>query len=113
MVIIYSETWERPVFSKEGRLELLLTVERVIIPDCGTTGLRISQFCISFTDPHTTSWLGVEYNAPVRIGGVTVLPGDIVVGDDGGVFFFPPSLVETVLDYAKLVEDRKNFSYSY
>ena len=39
--------------------------------------------------------------------------GDVTVsefvGDDGGVFFFPPSLVETVLDYAKLVEDREKF----
>ena len=88
-----------------------------VIIDGGTrdySGLRDDRFkdfpvLHKFTDPHTTSWLGVEYNAPVRIGGVTVLPGDIVVGDDGGVFFFPPSLVETVLDYAKLVEDREKF----
>ena len=37
------------------------------------------------------------------------MPGDIVVGDDGGVFFFPPSLVEAVLDYANLVENREKF----
>jgi len=60
MVIIYSETWERPVFSKEGRLELLLTVERVIIPDCGTTGLRIFQFCISL--PIHIQLHGLELN---------------------------------------------------
>ncbi len=62
-----------------------------------------------FSDPHTTSWLGVEYNAPVRIGGVTVLPGDIVVGDDGGVFFFPPELVDDVLEYAAQSADREAF----
>jgi len=78
------------------------------------TGMRDSRFenfpvLHRFSDPHTTSWLGVEYNAPVRIGGVTVLPGDVVVGDDGGVFFFPPEMVERVLEYADLVEDREAF----
>ena len=62
-----------------------------------------------FSDPHTTSWLGVEYNVPVRIGGVSVLPGDIVVGDDGGVFFFPPELLDDVLEYAAASKEREKF----
>jgi 4-hydroxy-4-methyl-2-oxoglutarate aldolase len=36
--------------------------------------------------------VGVEWNVPVRIEGVTVLPGDVVVGDESGVLFFPPQL---------------------
>src|SRR5437870_8694280 len=32
-------------------------------------------------------------NIPVRIGGVTVMPGDLVVGDREGVYFVPPHLV--------------------
>ena len=39
-------------------------------------------------------------NIPVRIGGVTVMPGDLVVGDREGVYFIPPALVTTVLDTA-------------
>ena len=39
-------------------------------------------------------------NIPVRIGGVTVMPGDLVVGDREGVYFIPPQLVEEVLDRA-------------
>lgn len=54
-----------------------------------------------FFDVHTTSWLGVEWRAPVRIGGVTVLPGDVVVADDSGALFFPARLVESVLDAAR------------
>jgi regulator of RNase E activity RraA len=50
-----------------------------------------------FFDVTTTSWLGVEWNAPVRIGTATVLPGDVVVADDTGVLFFPPELVPDVL----------------
>ena len=39
-------------------------------------------------------------NIPVRIGGVTVMPGDLVVGDREGVYFIPPALVSEVLDKA-------------
>lgn len=39
-------------------------------------------------------------NVPVRIGGVTVMPGDLVVGDREGVYFIPPALVDAVLDRA-------------
>jgi regulator of RNase E activity RraA len=39
-------------------------------------------------------------NIPVRIGDVTVMPGDLVVGDREGVYFIPPQFVKEVLDKA-------------
>jgi 4-hydroxy-4-methyl-2-oxoglutarate aldolase len=39
-------------------------------------------------------------NIPIRIGGVTVMPGDLVVGDREGVYFVPPQFVKEVLDRA-------------
>jgi 4-hydroxy-4-methyl-2-oxoglutarate aldolase len=39
-------------------------------------------------------------NVPVRIGDVTVMPGDLVVGDREGVYFVPPQFVQEVLDHA-------------
>lgn len=39
-------------------------------------------------------------NIPVRIGGVTVMPGDLVVGDREGIYFVPPQLVTDLLDRA-------------
>jgi 4-hydroxy-4-methyl-2-oxoglutarate aldolase len=39
-------------------------------------------------------------NVPVRVGDVTVMPGDLVVGDREGVYFIPPQFVEEVLDKA-------------
>jgi len=39
-------------------------------------------------------------NVPVRIGGVTVMPGDLVVGDREGVYFIPPQFAREVLDRA-------------
>jgi 4-hydroxy-4-methyl-2-oxoglutarate aldolase len=39
-------------------------------------------------------------NIPIRVGNVTVMPGDLVVGDREGVYFIPPQLVQEVLDRA-------------
>ena len=39
-------------------------------------------------------------NVPVRIQGVTVMPGDLVVGDREGVYFIPAQFVQEVLDKA-------------
>jgi 4-hydroxy-4-methyl-2-oxoglutarate aldolase len=37
-------------------------------------------------------------NTPVRVGGVTVMPGDLAVGDREGVYFIPPQFIREVLD---------------
>jgi len=42
-------------------------------------------------------------NVPIRIGGVTVMPGDLVVGDSEGVYFIPPALVQQVVDNADVI----------
>lgn len=39
-------------------------------------------------------------NVPVRIGGATVLPGDMVFGDKEGIYFIPPQYVRRILDNA-------------
>jgi regulator of RNase E activity RraA len=39
-------------------------------------------------------------NVPIRIGNVTVMPGDLVVGDREGIYFVPPQFVQELLDKA-------------
>jgi regulator of RNase E activity RraA len=41
-------------------------------------------------------------NVPVRIGHVTVMPGDVVFGDREGVYFIPPHLVKEIVDEAEI-----------
>ena len=41
-------------------------------------------------------------NVPIRIGQVTVMPGDVVVSDPEGLTFVPPHLAEKVADSAEL-----------
>lgn len=53
--------------------------------------------------------MGVDYQVPVNCGGVTVIPGDILVGDCGGVLVIPANLAQEVA--AKALEtDRKEDS---
>jgi hypothetical protein len=39
----------------------------------------------------------------VRVGNVTVMPGDLVLGDAEGVYFIPPHLVQQTVDNADTV----------
>ena len=53
-----------------------------------------------FFDIHGNTWVGTEWNVPIRVGEVAVVPGDIVVADEGGILFIPPQLVAEVLKTA-------------
>lgn len=41
------------------------------------------------------------FNVPIRIGSVTVMPGDMVFGDREGLYFVPPHLIKPILDRAE------------
>ena len=41
-------------------------------------------------------------NVPIRIGDVTVLPGDIAIGDPEGITFVPPQLAEKVANETEM-----------
>jgi regulator of RNase E activity RraA len=43
-------------------------------------------------------------NVPIHIGNAIVMPGDIVLGDREGVVFIPPHLLQEILDAARLVQ---------
>lgn len=43
----------------------------------------------------------VSINGPTRIGNVLVMPGDVVLGRNGGVIFIPPQLAERVVQYSE------------
>lgn len=51
----------------------------------------------------------VSINAPTRIGKVTVMPGDVVLGRDGAVMFIPPQLAERVVRDSERTRLRDQF----
>ncbi len=57
--------------------------------------------CFRATDPTPIGNVMLTgINIPIRIGNVTVMPGDLAVGTKEGIYFVPPQLVEQVLDSA-------------
>ncbi len=45
-------------------------------------------------------------NIPTRVGGATVLPGDVVLGTPAGITFIPPHLVQEVVEHSEDVRER-------
>jgi len=48
-------------------------------------------------------------NMPIRIGGVTVLPGDVVLGTPSGVIVVPPHLAQEVVERSEAIRVRDEF----
>ena len=46
-------------------------------------------------------------NGPVCVGGWTVNPGDVVVGDEDGVITFPPSIAPSLIEAVRAQEARE------
>jgi regulator of RNase E activity RraA len=53
----------------------------------------------------------VGINVPIRIGGVTVLPGDVLLSDPEGLTFVPPQLVEKVVISSEDVRLRDDWGH--
>ena len=62
------------------------------------------DFPIYYAGAHASAMadqIGVEWNIPIRIGQVTVMPGDVVIGDEEGLLFFPPQLADEAIKAAE------------
>jgi regulator of RNase E activity RraA len=53
----------------------------------------------------------VGINVPIRIGGATVLPGDVILSDPEGLTFIPPQLAEKVVDVSEDVRSRDEWGH--
>lgn len=53
----------------------------------------------------------VGINGPTRIGKATVMPGDVVLGRDGGVVFIPAQLAERVVKQSEITRLRDDFGH--
>jgi 5-oxopent-3-ene-1,2,5-tricarboxylate decarboxylase / 2-hydroxyhepta-2,4-diene-1,7-dioate isomerase len=53
--------------------------------------------------------MSVDYQVPVRIAGVTVVPGDILIGEAHGILVIPAALVDKVLEKAMAHDGQEEF----
>jgi regulator of RNase E activity RraA len=54
----------------------------------------------------------IGINVPIRIGEAFVMPGDVVLGRNGGVLFIPPQLAERVVQASELTRLRDVFGHA-
>ncbi|MDH3650228.1 MAG: RraA family protein [Saprospiraceae bacterium] len=57
-----------------------------------------------------TTLMGI--NVPIRIGNVMVMPGDVVLGKEGGVSFVPAHLAEQVVTTSEIIRLRDMFGHA-
>lgn len=53
--------------------------------------------------------MSVDYQVPVRIGSVTVIPGDILVGESTGILVIPAAIVEKIVNKALEHDEEEEF----
>jgi regulator of RNase E activity RraA len=74
--------------------------------------IPMKDFPIYYRGAHASAMadqVGVQWNGPIRLGGITVLPGDIIVADEEGVQVVPPHLVAEVIAAAEDTVYTENF----
>jgi 4-hydroxy-4-methyl-2-oxoglutarate aldolase len=74
--------------------------------------IPMEQLPIWYRGAHASAMadqVGVQWNGPIRLGGITVMPGDIIVADAEGVLAFPPQLVADVIRDAEETVYTENF----
>ena len=54
-------------------------------------------------------YVAVDINVPVQCCGVTVMPGDVLLGDSQGVIAIPPEIAEEVVAAAEELERKESF----
>ena len=60
---------------------------------------------------HTqTGLMPFDFNCPIACGGVTVIPGDIIVADDDGAVCLPAALADKVIELASQHHEWEEFS---
>jgi regulator of RNase E activity RraA len=67
----------------------------------GIAGFDMPGYFRGATPEYQTGTMVTGINVPIRIGKATVMPGDVVFGDQEGVNFIPPQAVQRLVEAAK------------
>jgi len=97
------------IFTKTGTG---LIVDGAVRDVSGISEIKGFRCFVRGVDPSAledTTLMGI--NVPIRIGQVTVMPGDIVVSDPEGLTFIPPQLAERVADSSEITQLRDRWGH--
>jgi 4-hydroxy-4-methyl-2-oxoglutarate aldolase len=89
-----------------------LIVDGAVRDETGILRIQGMRVFVRGVDPSVlceSTLMGI--NVPIRIGQVTVMPGDVVVSDPEGLTFIPPSLVQEVVEKSQLTHLRDEWGH--
>lgn len=76
----------------------------------GLVQLEDVNFFVRGVDPTAIADVTLAgINIPIRVGGVTILPGDVILGTPTGVIVIPPHLVQEVVEKSEEIRVRDEF----
>lgn len=76
----------------------------------GLVELRDVNFYVRGVDPTAIADVTLAgLNIPIRIGGITVLPGDVILGTPTGIIVIPPHLAQEVVEASEAIRVRDEF----
>jgi regulator of RNase E activity RraA len=78
------------------------------VPDLASMPISVYLRC-GHTSSVSPLMMSVDYQVPVRIGDVTVTPGDILIGERHGVLVIPAAIVDRVLEKAMEHDEQEQF----
>jgi regulator of RNase E activity RraA len=78
------------------------------VPDLAAMAIGIYLRC-GHASSVSPILMSVDYQVPVRIGSVTIVPGDILIGEDHGVLVIPAAIVGKVLEKAMEHDEQEEF----
>lgn len=106
---IMGATLANSIYSKSGNGVVFDGAARDLLEIQNIKGFNafVRDFHPSFTEEMVLMGL----NTPIRIGGVMVLPGDLVIAQKEGVLFVPPHMAEQVVSTAEFVIRKDQFGF--
>ena len=76
----------------------------------GLIELQDVNFYVRGVDPTAIADVTLAgLNIPIRINGITVLPGDVILGTPTGIIVIPPHLAQEVVESSEAVRVRDEF----
>ena len=89
-----------------------LCVDGAVRDGAAVAALGLPVFCAAVTAPPSmTHHVAFDAQLPVVCGGVTVFPGDILVGDGDGVLVIPSNIVDAVAKEAAEKEQQEQYIF--
>lgn len=97
------------IFAKSGTGFVVNGAVRDVAGMAAIPGLKVYVRDFHPSAIHELTLMGI--NVPIRIGDVTVMPGDIVLSDPEGLTFVPPHLAEKIADASELAQMQDLWSH--